>query len=215
MKNQLRNFLWKLLGVDYQQTLKIHDYVFLKNDPYTTRGHRTYDNGALVWRWTKAKLTIGKYCSIANNVRFIVDDGYHTASPVTAFPLINNFFKEEKTLPSGKDKLQFLESLKQREGISIGNDVWIGMGAYIMPGVRIGNGATIGANSVVTKDVMDYQVVGGNPVKVIKHKYDETVIQQLNAIAWWDWDDDVIRDRVEDFYLSKEEGIERFIEKYG
>lgn len=209
--HRIRKFLWRVLGVDYQQTLKIHDYVFLKKDPFAKIGHKTYDNGALVWRWTDAKLKIGKYCSIANNVRFIVDEGYHKASRVTSFPLIHNLLKQECQLPSGKDKEQFIKEIKQREGITIGNDVWIGMGSYIMPGVTIGNGVTIAANSVVTKDIPDYTIVGGTPAKVISTKHEDDIIDKLNAIAWWDWKDEIVKERVEDFYTT----IEKFVEKYG
>ncbi|ULC58269.1 CatB-related O-acetyltransferase [Flaviramulus sp. BrNp1-15] len=207
---QLRVLFWRILGVDYNHTLKIHDYVFLKKDNYTKIGHKTYDNGALVWRWTEAKLIIGKYCSIANNVKFIIDEGYHKASQITSFPLIDNIFKERKTLPSGKDKIKFLKKIKQREGITIGNDVWIGMGAFIMPGVNIGNGVTIAANSVVTKNIPDYSIVAGVPAKIIKKKFDDKTIQNLNEIAWWDWDIKTLEDRIEEFYGDPLD----FVEKY-
>ena len=209
---RLRRFLWRLLGIDYRQALRIHDYVFLRNDKFTHIGHKTYDNGAMVWRWTDAELTIGKYCSIANNVRFIIDDGYHQSSPdaVTSFPVVNNLFKNETSLPSGIDKNQFLNELKQRKGITIGNDVWIGMGAFIMPGVTVGNGVIIAANSVVTKDIPDYRTVAGAPAKVVKQKLDEDKIQIMNKIAWWDWDEKLIKQRAEDFYLK----IDDFIKKY-
>ena len=207
---QLRVLFWRILGVDYNHTLKIHDYVFLKKDNYTEIGNKTYDNGALVWRWTNAKLIIGKYCSIANNVNFIIDEGYHKASQITSFPLIDNIFKERKTLPSGEDKIKFLEKIKQREGITIGNDVWIGMGAFIMPGVNIGNGVTIAANSVVTKNIPDYSIVAGVPAKIIKKKFDDKTIQNLNEIAWWDWDIKTLEERIEEFYRDPLD----FVEKY-
>ncbi len=69
----------------------------------------------------------------------------------------------------------------------IGNDVWIGYDALIMPGVKVGNGAIIAARSVVTGDVPAYAVVGGNPAKVIRYRFDDYTIARLNAIAWWDW----------------------------
>lgn len=207
---RIRKILWRVLGVDYNQTLKIHDYVFLKNDKFTTLGDKTYDNGALVWRWTDEKLEIGKYCSIANNVRFIVDEGFHQNSEITSFPLVQNLFKEEKVLPSGVLKTEFINKFSQRKGIIVGNDVWIGMGAYIMPGVKIGNGVTIAANSVVTKDVKDYNIVAGCPAKVIKRKHSEEQIQKLNNIAWWEWSVDTVKERSEDFYSD----INNFIKKY-
>ncbi|WP_445737054.1 CatB-related O-acetyltransferase [Mariniflexile sp.] len=210
MKFFIRKYLWEILGIDYQQSLKIHDFVFLKNDPYTILGHKSYDNGALVWRWTDSPLVIGKFCSIANNVKFIVDEGFHTTSNITNFPLIDNLFKDELMLPNGSLKKEVLSQVKQKAGITIGNDVWIGMGAFIMPGVIIGNGATIGANSVVTKNVPDYAVATGSPAKVIKIKHSTEVIEKLNKIAWWNWEVKLIKDRIEDFHNS----IEHFVNKY-
>lgn len=211
MMFKIRKLLWRVLGIDYNQALRIHDYVFLKNDKYVNIGHKTYDNGALVWRWTDAKLSIGKYCSIANNVRFIVDEGFHKGSPITSFPLVQNLYMNESTLTNGRSKDDFINTIQQREGISIGHDVWIGMGAYIMPGVTIGNGVTIAANAVVTKNIPDYTIVGGSPAKVIKNKYSDEVTQKLNQIAWWDWNEDLVKERIEDFYDS----MDLFIEKYG
>ncbi len=217
---RLRIFLWRLLGIDYHQILRVQDNVFLKKDKFSELGEGTYDNGALVFRWTQAPLRIGKYCSIANNVRFIVDEGYHTASGITSFPIVNTLFKEEKTLPDGVDKNEFLSAVNQREGITIGHDVWIGMGVHIMPGVTLGNGITIAANSVVTgsTEIPDYSIIAGTPAKVIAMKHDKDVINKLNDIAWWDWDKKTIKSRVKDFYSSgqtKEESIEQFIKKYG
>lgn len=87
--------MWRVLGFDYKMLLNKTDFVLLKDDHYTQKGEGTYDNGAKVWRWTKAPLEIGKYCSIAHNVNFIVDARYHTLSEITSFPFINNQTSEE------------------------------------------------------------------------------------------------------------------------
>ena len=71
--------------------------------------------------------------------------------------------------------------------IVIGNDVWIGYEALIMAGVHIGNGAIIGSRAVVTKDVPPYTIVGGVPARPIRKRFDEEVIQKLEALKWWDW----------------------------
>lgn len=209
MKTRIRVILWKILGIDYRTILSKLDYTLLKNDAYTTIGNRTYDNGAKVWRWTKAPLIIGNFCSIANNVNFIVNEGSHSFSALTNFPLAVNLFKNEKLI-NGIEKEEFLEKFNQKKGITIGNDVWIGMGAYLMPGIRIGNGVTIGANSVVTKDVDDYCLVAGSPARVVKRKFDLDIIEKLNKIAWWNWDENIIKNRLEDFFLP----VNTFIEKY-
>ncbi|TYP75143.1 CatB-related O-acetyltransferase [Aquimarina intermedia] len=211
MIQKIRHFLWRILGIDYKHALQIHDYIFLKKDRFCKLGNRTYDNGALVWRWTNAPLIIGNYCSIANNVRFIMDEGFHKASEITSFPIINNHYKDDSVLPGNINKKLFLDTIKQRQGITIGNDVWIGMNSIIMPGVSIGNGVTIAANSIVTKSVDDFMIVGGNPAKPIKQKHNDSVIKQLNAIAWWNWSDKTVKERAMDFYQS----TENFIKIYG
>jgi virginiamycin A acetyltransferase len=200
MVEKIRIIIWRLLGIDYKIILKKSDYTLIKSDLYTHKGIGTYDNNAIVWRWTTAPLKIGKYCSIAYDVNFIVDEGYHKGSEITSYPFINNL-----------NKAEFVESIIQREGITIGNDVWIGMGAFIMPGVVVGNGVTIAANSVVTKDIPDYSVVAGSPAQIIKLKFSPEQIKALNRIKWWNWTKSEIEDRKIDFYKLK---IEQFIEKY-
>lgn len=97
MINLLRKLIWRLLGVDYNSFLRKNDYKLLKDDGFVEKGIGTYDNGAKIWRWSDARLVIGKYCSIANNVNFIVDDGFHGLSPITSYPFINDL-TYEKTL---------------------------------------------------------------------------------------------------------------------
>lgn len=203
---KIRKILWRILGVDYERFLRKVDYTFLKDDPFTTMGIKSYENGAIVSRSGEAKIEIGKYCSIAQFTTFIVDGGNHTYSKVTSYPLFDNLFFSDEL-----DKKKFKSSFQQKEGICIGNDVWIGSGSYIMPSVKIGNGVTIAANSVVTKDVPDYALVAGVPAKIVKMKHNEITITKLNKIAWWDWEEQIIKKRMTDFYMSD---IENFINKY-
>ncbi len=206
---KIRTLIWRFLGIDYQMMLNKLDYVLFKNDRYTQKGKGTYDNGAKVWRWTSTPLIVGNYCSIAYDVNFIVDEGHHTISQITNYPLVNAVFKDEASI-EGQTKDKFLSQFHQKQGIKIGNDVWIGMGAFIMPGVTIGNGVVVGANSVVTKDVPDYAIVGGSPASIIKMKYDQETISKLNSISWWNWEASVIKERYKDFYLP----LATFLDKY-
>ena len=137
MKNKFRLVLWRILGIDYNHILKEVDSVFLKEDSYTTLGYKSYDNNALVYRWSNAPLQIGRYCSISYQVKFILDDGKHCYNQVTNYPFVSN-------------------GIDGKRGIIIGNDVWIGMGSTILNGVKIGNGVTIAAGAVVTHDIPDY-----------------------------------------------------------
>ena len=200
---KFRSFLWRLLGIDHQTILRKLDFTLLLNDQFSKKGRGTYDNGAKVWRWSDAKLVIGKYCSIANGVNLIVDEGYHSCSEITNYPFINN-------LTSEPDLMSIRNTFQQKEGIQIGNDVWIGMNAIILPGVTIGNGVTIASGSIVNKDVPDYCTVGGIPAKILKKKHPDEIIEKLQRIAWWNWDKKTIDQRKKDFYLP----IDEFIEKY-
>jgi virginiamycin A acetyltransferase len=207
----IRRFLWHILGFDYQMLLNKTDYVLLKNDLFTKKGLRTYDNGAKVWRWTDKPLTIGKFCSIANNVNFIIDEGHHSISQISNFPLVDNLFKNEDSV-LGKSKMDFFAQFKQKEGIIIGNDVWIGMGAFIMPGVTIGNGVTVAANAVVTMDVPHYSIVAGVPAKIVRLKHNEEIIKKLNKISWWDWSEELIKERIFDFYILTDDFLNKYEE---
>jgi virginiamycin A acetyltransferase len=129
------------------------------------------------------KLIIGKFCSIAAEVRFIMNGGNHPTDWLTTFPfpIFGNGW--ETALP---------ERWPTKGDTIVGNDVWIGYGALIMPGVTIGDGAIIAAGSVVTKNVLPYTIVGGNPAQVIRNRFDGITISKLEKISWWNWDMDKI-----------------------
>ena len=130
------------------------------------------------------KLIIGKFCMIASDVTFIMNGGNHLSDSISAYPFAI-FGKGWEGAMKGK-------SYPYRGDTIIGNDVWIGYKAVIMPGVTIGDGAIIGTKSVVTKDVPPYSIVGGNPAKEIKKRFDEKTIEKLQALAWWDWPPELI-----------------------
>lgn len=211
----IRKYLWGVLGINFYNYLKGKNTTYLKDATWAEIGKKTYDNGAFVWKWyNHSTLEIGKYCSIAANVNFICDSGYHTESEITSFPLFheildkndqvfirNQFFKvseiSEKIRPKKSD-------------IKIGNDVWIGMNVTILPGVKIGNGVTVLAGSVISTDAPDYAIVGGVPGKTIKLKHSKEIIDKLNKICWWNWPQDKIKTHINDFYLP----IDIFIKKH-
>ncbi|MDH6525578.1 acetyltransferase-like isoleucine patch superfamily enzyme [Polynucleobacter sphagniphilus] len=122
-------------------------------------------------------VSIGKFCSIARNVVIGVSD--HNYSEVTTHPFCSDpYYGIVSKSESSPQKLKPV----------IGNDVWIGIGACILRGVKIGDGAVIAANAVVTKDVPPYSIVGGNPAILIKYRFSEYQIKMLLEIKWWDWD---------------------------
>ncbi len=136
-------------------------------------------NVKYLFDFTVDKLIIGKFCMIASDVTFIMNGANHLNNAITTYPFAI-FGKDWTAAMEGKE-------YPQKGNTVIGNDVWIGYGATIMPGVRIGDGAIIATNSVVTKDVAPYSIVGGNPAKEIRKRFSEADIEKLLEIRWWDW----------------------------
>ncbi|WP_370701730.1 Vat family streptogramin A O-acetyltransferase [Thauera linaloolentis] len=126
------------------------------------------------------KLVIGKFCAIARGVRFIMNGANHKLSGISTYPFQIFGSGWEKVMPAPGD-------LPFKGDTIIGNDVWIGYEALIMPGIKIGNGTIVSSRSVVTSDVPPYTIVGGNPAKPLKQRFEAEVVALLNEIAWWDW----------------------------
>ena len=125
---------------------------------------------------------IGAYCSIAGNVH--IGGAEHPTDWVSTSPV---FQKVKHSGPTLRYAEHELPSLKQT---IVGNDVWIGFGAIVKQGVIIGDGAIVGSGAVVTKDVAPYSIVGGCPAKLIRYRFDEKTIAELNAIQWWNMSDE-------------------------
>ena len=124
------------------------------------------------------KLIIGRFCSIAKGVEFVMNGANHMLDCLTAYPfeIIDEF--------QGLSRPFAMRG--NRGDTVVGNDVWIGQNATILPGVKIGDGAIVGANAVVSKDVPPYSVVAGNPAKVKKYRFDEDTVDLLLQLKWWD-----------------------------
>jgi virginiamycin A acetyltransferase len=129
------------------------------------------------------KLIIGNFCAIASGVKFMMNGANHETTPMSSFPF-GIFGHGWETVNEGAD---LTAKYPNKGDTVIGNDVWIGHQAVIMPGVHVGNGAIIAANAVVTRHVPDYAIVGGNPAQIIRMRYDADAVQRLNKIAWWNW----------------------------
>ncbi len=161
--------------IDHPQ-ISIGDYTYYDDFETVANFQR---NVRYLFDFTGDRLRIGKFCMIASGVEFIMNGANHLTNAVSAYPFAVfggdwNGAMAGKSYPTKGDTL-------------IGNDVWIGYRAAIMPGVTIGDGAIIGACSVVTRDVEPYSIVGGNPARLIRKRFDEPTIERLLQLAWWHW----------------------------
>lgn len=133
------------------------------------------------------RLIIGKFCSIACGVKFLFNCANHTLKSLSTYTF--SLFYEDWEL----EKSNVASAWDNKGDIVIGNDVWIGLEAVILAGVKIGDGAIIGTRAVVTKDVPPYSIVCGIPAKVIRKRYSPDIIEQLLSLRWWDWTKDRIK----------------------
>jgi virginiamycin A acetyltransferase len=126
------------------------------------------------------KLIIGKFCALAKDVKFVMNGANHLMSGFSTYPffIFGNGW-ERVAPPQG--------AFPYKGDTVVGNDVWIGYDAMVMPGVRIGDGAIVATRSVVASDVPAYAIVAGNPAKVIRRRFPDEIVAELLDIAWWNW----------------------------
>jgi len=163
---------------DFQKNNVLYHYPYVNND----------------------KLIIGRFCSIACNAKFIFNSANHTLKSLSTYPF--PIFLEE-----WDSTMEITEAWDNKGDIVVGNDVWIGYEAIIMSGVHIGDGAIIGTRALVTKDVPPYAIVGGVPAKVIRKRFEDSVIDDLLKIKWWDWSIEKISEKLSDIRNGKIEAL--------
>jgi virginiamycin A acetyltransferase len=190
--------------------------VFLKplvTDPRIEVGEYTYYDDEhdatafqqrnVLYGYGPEKLIIGKYCAIASGTKFLMAASAHPTMGVSTFPFtIFGGTWTERTL-------DLVTGMPSRGDTVVGNDVWFGYQALIMPGVRIGDGAIIAAGAVVTADVPPYAVVGGNPATLIRKRYADADIDRLLRAAWWDWPVDLVTEHLRTIMAGTPAEIER------
>jgi hypothetical protein len=179
---------------------------------YTEVGARTHlleselgDYSYIVNDGDMAYTKAGKFCSIAAMTR--INPGNH---PMWRASQAHFTYRASAYFEGEADEESFFD-WRRSHRVILGNDVWIGHGAIILPGRRIGDGAVVAAGAIVTKDVPAYAIVGGNPARVIKPRFPEPIAQRLSRLTWWDWTHDELHQALPDFRVLP---IEGFLEKY-
>lgn len=183
-------------GPDPNTAFPLQDYkrlCFLKNvvkHPNIIVGDYTYyddfktvdnfeRNVKYLFDFVGDQLIIGKFCMIASDVKFIMNGANHLTDAISSYPFA--------VFGEGWEGAMEGKAYPNKGNTVVGNDVWIGYNATIMPGVTIGDGAIIAANSTVVKDVAPYTIVGGNPAQKIRKRFDQDKINALLQLQWWHW----------------------------
>jgi virginiamycin A acetyltransferase len=166
--------------------IQVGDYTYY-DDP---AGMQEFERSVLYhFDFIGDRLIIGKFCSIATGAKFIMNGGNHRTDWLTNYPF---------PIFGGQWAAAMPEKWPNKGDTIVGNDVWIGHGATLMPGVHIGDGAIIAAEAVVTSNVDPYAVVGGNPAKLLRTRFGPETVNQLLQLRWWDWPIERITEKVKE-----------------
>jgi len=156
--------------------IEVGEYTYY-DDPDDALG---FERNAVLYAYGPERLIIGRYCAIASGVRFVMPGANHAELGPSTFPF--GIFG-----PPWDATMDLVMGAPSRGDTVVGNDVWLGYRALVLPGVTIGHGAIVAAASVVASDVPPYAIVGGNPARVIRQRYEADDVERLLRAAWWDW----------------------------
>jgi phosphonate metabolism protein (transferase hexapeptide repeat family) len=149
---------------------------------------------------------IGKFCSIAAMTR--INPGNH---PMHRAAQAHFTYRASAYFEGEEDEAEFF-AWRRSQPVVLGHDVWVGHGAIILPGRSVGTGAVVAAGAVVTQDVAPYAIVGGAPARVIRQRFPGGIAARLQALAWWDWEHETLREALPAF---RHLAVEDFLERYG
>ena len=196
--------------------------VFLKplvTDPKIEVGEYTYyddpddplgfERNAVLYAYGAERLIIGRYCALASGVRFVMPGANHADLGPSTFPF--GIFGE----PWAERTMDLVMGAPSRGDTVLGHDVWLGYRALVLPGVTIGDGAVVAAASVVASDVPPYAIVGGNPARVIRMRYEADDVERLLRASWWDWPVELVTEHARTIMSGTPAELERIAAEAG
>jgi virginiamycin A acetyltransferase len=161
----------------HSPTIVVGEYTYYDDPDDPT----AFERNNVLYAFGQERLVIGRYCALAAGVRFVMAGANHPMAGVSTFPF--GIFGGEWA----ERTLDVVLQVPSRGDTVVGNDVWIGYQAMIMPGVHIGDGAIVAAGAVVSNDVPPYAIVAGNPARLVRQRFAEADVERLLKAAWWDW----------------------------
>lgn len=198
LKSLFKSLYWlSSKSVRYDGTKNDVEFYFTGNPLEVIVGTNSYGRVFVHNFQDSGVINIGKYTSISD-IHLIIGGNHHTG--ITTFPLKARFLKYETQLDN-----------KPAKGIAIGSDCWLGFNATVLDGVNIGDGAIVGAQSVVTGNVLPYSIVAGNPARMIRKRFSEDIIDKLMDMKWWDLQEQIILDNIDVLYGMDAEEFIRII----
>lgn len=183
----------------------VGEYTYYDDPDHATE----FETRNVLYAYGPERLVIGKYCAIASGATFLMAGAEHPMMGVSTYPF---------TMFGGQwaeRTLDLVTGMPSRGDTVIGNDVWIGYRATVLPGVRIGDGAIIAAGAMVTADVPPYTIVGGNPAKPIRARFDDADVDALLRAAWWDWPVELVTEHARSIMAGTPADIARIAAEHG
>lgn len=181
-----------------KDNIDVGEYSYISDNNFLTHVIHHYEESG-------DKLIIGKFCQIAKGVEFIMNGANHQMDSVSTYPFFAPYLRDMDFPP---------EYLTKTKGDTIiGNDVWLGQNSTILPGIKIGDGAIIALNTVVTKDVEPYTIVAGNPGKFIRKRFDDELVNLMLEFKWWDKSVDEINNLIPILTSCDLNSVKDFIKK--
>lgn len=165
---------------------ELDDYVYFKHNTTCELSKVGLRSSAGFYAVLRSAM-IGKYCSISWYTTVGAVNHHFDTVTSHAFPV------------RGRFGLCETEGSMPEKVTTVGNDVWIGCNAVILPGVTVGDGAIVAAGAIVTKDVPPYAIVAGSPARILRYRWDEKTVERVAALQWWNWDDETIKSHLDLF----------------